>query len=253
MHRYILSLAYDGGDFSGWWRQPMRRTVAAELDRAFARIGEEQVECVGVARTDSGVHARGQLAQVTCKRPWETTQLAHKLNAQLPDDMAVLNALAAPSDYEVLRQIIGKTYIYRFDLSPVKNPFLARTSWRPPCEPTPDLEHLQQLSQAILGERDWRGLARRGDYRDDFHCHITQVYWEDFGNERRFTISGNRFTYRLVRSLVAVLWAVGRGNLSLNEFNACLNGAVNACAQHQAPARGLCLEQIAWDPPRSPA
>ena len=249
MRRFILQLAYDGGDFSGWWRQPNRRTVAGELDKAFARIGETRAKVVGVARTDSGVHARGQLAQVDCERDWDGEQLCQKLNAQLADDVVANHCLAVPTSYDLREHVSGKVYIYRFDLGPTRNPFLARTSWRPPLEPTPELEHLQELSQACLGQRDWQGLARRGDYREDHQCTIRDITWEDIGIERRCTIVGDRFTYRLVRSLTALLWAVARGNLSLDEFRDCLNGSVNNCAQHQAPARGLCLDKILWAPP----
>ena len=251
MHRYVLSIAYDGSDLAGWWRQPGRRTVAGVFDKAFRQLGESGAEAIGVARTDSGVHARGQLAQVDCERSWNAEELAPKLNAQLPEDVVVTQAIKVPISYQLRDHIYGKVYAYRFDLGSTRNPFLARTSWRPPLNPLPSIEYLQQLSAACIGERDWRGLARRGDHRDDHHCHIRSITWEDNGIERRCIITGNRFTYRLVRSLTAVLWAVARGNVSLDEFNDCLQGSVNNCAQHQAPARGLCLEQVLWEPPQA--
>ncbi|TVR47301.1 MAG: tRNA pseudouridine synthase A [Planctomycetota bacterium] len=247
MARYLLLLAYDGGDFAGWWRQPGRRSVAGEILAACQRLGEQPADCVGAARTDAGVHAWAQVAAIDLSRDWDGGTLAHQLSGQLPPDVVCRAALRVADDFPLLGRIQGKTYRYRFDIGATRNPFLARSSWRPPLAPLPDLTALRSAAQACLGRRDWRGLARRGDHREDYHCSIQRVEWTDAMPERWVEITGDRFTYRLVRSLVAVWWAVARGDVSAEDFSGLLAGKDTACAAHQAPARGLCLQAVAVD------
>ena len=97
--------------------------------------------------------------------------------------------LSVPITYDLREHISGKVYIYRFDLGPIREIHFSRAHHGDhPLDPTPEIEHLQELSQACLGQRDWQGLARRGDYREDHHCTIRSITWEDIGIERRCTI-----------------------------------------------------------------
>ncbi len=244
MPRYALLLAYDGGDFSGWWRQPGRRTVAGELDAACLRLGEPDAQALGAARTDAGVHAQGQLAHLDCQRDWDPARLAAALDAQLPPDLCCRAAAAVDADWHACHQAVGKTYRYRCDAGSQRSPFLWRTSWRPPG-PIPELADLQAASRPLLGRLDCQALARRGEHREDLHCDLQAIDWHLQGEvELACVVSGSRFIYHLVRSLVGLMLAAARTGDPSAAVRVALSEAGHPLARQQAPARGLCLEAV---------
>ena len=250
MPRYALLIAYDGTDFAGWWRQPGSRTVAGELDAAFARIGEPRAQPVGASRTDAGVHARGQVAHVDCERSWDPAQLAHVLARQLPDDLSCRAVAATNDDWHAVHAASGKTYRYRLHIALQSDPFVARRiAWRPPF--AVDLAALQQAAAAVRGELDASGFARRGEHRDDLRLRLDVVRWYHRGDYRICQVRGTRFAYRLVRSLVGGMVATATGTVSQAEWRAAIAGEPSPAGQQQAPACGLCLERVHYSqPPR---
>jgi tRNA pseudouridine38-40 synthase len=245
MPAYALRLAYDGGDFAGWARQSDRRNVAGALDAALARLGEPAAAARGASRTDAGVHARGQVARVALARAWAPAELARALARHLPDDLAC-GAVAAVADAWDPLENAGKTYSYRIDNGAVADPFARRTAWRPPFRLDPTA--LAAAAAAIPGRRDWRAFARRGETRQDAVRTVTACAWAAAGATLVCTVSGDGFTYRLVRSLVGAMVAVAQGGCHPEELARALAGEVTGAAAQQAPARGLCLERIAYVP-----
>jgi tRNA pseudouridine38-40 synthase len=250
MPRYALLIAYDGTGFAGWWRQPSRRTAAGELDGALDRIGEPRARPLGASRTDAGVHARGQVALITTGRAWQPGELHAALCQQLPDDLSC-RAIAQVGDaWHPCHQARSKTYSYRIDDGAVADPFIARFAWRPPFRL--DLGALQQAAAGLPGERDWRGFVRRGETRapsGGLVRLVTAVSWRAEGTVLLCSISGEGFIFRLVRSLVGAMVAVAHGSCSGPELASALAGADSPAGRQQAPARGLCLEQVDYDPP----
>lgn len=254
MPRYAVLLAYDGTAFAGWWRQPDARTVGGVLDAAFARLGEPTAHALGASRTDAGVHAREQVAHVDCARPWAADDLARALSSQLPPDVACRAVAAVVDDWHAVHLASGKTYRYRLDVGAVVDPFLApRISWRPPfSQALATLEAaLQATATPLIGAQDLRAFARRGEHREDLRTTLTAVAWY---RRERFLIArirGDRFSYRIVRSLVGGMVATATGTTSTAQWRAALAGEVTPAAQQQAPACGLCLEHVHYDtPPR---
>jgi len=242
MPRVALRLAYDGSGFSGWWRQEHQRTVASELDAAFARLGEPTANPIGTARTDAGVHARGQVAHADLQRCWSADDLLRALARQLPGDMACTGVAMVATDWHACHLALGKTYSYHLDHGVIADPFCTRLAWRPPFRL--DLAALKAASLTIPGTRDWRGFARRGEYRDDLVRTIASMTWSETSNTLRCLVSGDGFTYHLVRSLVGAVIAVANGTCSLADLECSLAGADTPAGHQQAPAHGLCLEQV---------
>jgi len=243
--RFALRLAYDGSGFSGWWRQEGRRTVAGELDAALARLGEPQPAPVGAARTDAGVHALGQVAHLDPGRTWAPDELLRALARQLPADLTCTGAARVSDDWHACHHAGGKTYRYRIDSGALADPFLTRYAWRPPFRL--DLAALQTASALIPGTRDWRGFSRRGEHRDDLVRTIERMTWSGEGAELRCTISGDGFTYHLVRSLVGAAVAVANGTCSITDLQRTLAEADTPAGHQQAPAHGLWLERVHYD------
>jgi tRNA pseudouridine38-40 synthase len=240
--RYALTIAYDGTHFAGWWRQADARSVAGELDAAFARIGEAVAAPVGASRTDAGVHARGQVAHVDCARAWEPATLHAALSRQLPSDCACRALVAVPDNWHAVHDATGKTYSYTIDNGAVADPFVSPFAWRPPFRL--DLAVLNELAALIPGERDWSAFARQGDYREDHVRRIGAVRWHAEGDRLVCTVRGDGFTYRLVRSLVGAMVATAHGGCTRTEFADALAAQSSPAGRQQAPAQGLCLEAV---------
>jgi tRNA pseudouridine38-40 synthase len=252
MPTFALLLAYDGTDFAGWWRQPGLRTVAGELDAAFSRLGDTQAQALGASRTDAGVHARGQVAHVATMRDWTAGELHAALAHHLPPDLCCTAIASVPDDWHACHQALGKTYSYRIDNGVVADPFQARYAWRTPFRC--DLNDLRAVACAIPARRDWRGFARRGEMRDadsGLVRQMTDVSWDTEGSSLVCRVTGDGFIYRLVRSLVGAMVAVAHGTCSADDLAAALAGDDSPAGRQQAPACGLCLEQVAYAVPPS--
>lgn len=242
MPRFALLLAYDGTGFQGWWRQPGVRTVAGELDAACARLGEAGAEAVGSSRTDAGVHAHGQLAHVDLRRDWEPGRLAAALGRHLPSDLSCLAVARVAEAWHAVHGVRRKTYRYRLDAGVVPDPFLARTAWRVPG--TVDEPLLRRAAAMVPGRRDWAAFVRRGDHREDTVHRVLRCAWRRQGAALVCDLAADGFIYRLARSLVGGMVAVGRGSLDPAAWSAALAGADPSAARHQAPAHGLALLRV---------
>ncbi|TVR16337.1 MAG: hypothetical protein EA401_01565 [Planctomycetota bacterium] len=240
---FALRLAYDGSDFAGWWRQPGLRCVASDIDQAGTAIGEPDLQCTGIARTDRGVHAREQIARVSCQRPWTTEHLCRALNHHLATDCRCLSAARVTDDWDIRASCRSKTYTYACDCSPWGDPFARRWAWRPPTGG--DWQGLQNAAKILVGKHDFRCFIRRGEYRHDTVCTLQDITWTREGNIWRCGIQGDRFIYRLARSLVGCMWSAARDPTQLAHINEALEGgAPHPATMQQAPAHGLCLEKV---------
>jgi tRNA pseudouridine38-40 synthase len=245
--RFALLIAYDGTDFAGWWRQPGARTVAGVFDDAFARLGEAQAHVVGASRTDAGVHAEGQVGHIATMRSWDADDLRRALATHLPADVACRQVVMVPDAWDACHAACGKTYRYTIDHGEVADPFLARFAWRTPFRLDP--ARLMAAAEGIAGERDWSGFSRRGETRHldgDLVRRIDRVEWTVAGDRLCCEVTGGGFTYRLVRSLVGAMVAVGNGTCTHADLAAALAGAESPAGRQQAPARGLCLMRVAY-------
>ena len=235
-------MAYDGSDFSGWWRQKERRSVAGVCDAAFRRMGENHAAPIGASRTDAGVHATGQVAHVELERAWEPASLIKALAGHLPPDCACRSVAIVEDTWHAVHNTTGKTYTYAIDNGPVADPFMARYAWRPPFRM--EFSSLATLAACIPGKREWSAFSRRGEYRIDTVRTIDRVAWLADGNRLVCTVSGDGFTYRLVRSLVGAMVACAHGTCSRSALEQALAGTRTPASAQQAPAHGLCLKHV---------
>jgi tRNA pseudouridine38-40 synthase len=245
--RFAVRLAYDGTDYHGWWRQPGCASIGAELDAAFTRFGETLAQPVAASRTDAGVHARGQVAHVDVQRVYAPERLLAHLAMHLPANIACTAIAAAPDDFDAVLHAQEKHYCYRIHNSLIPNPFTQRFVWHPPFRL--NLSELNALAKNIPGTRDWSGFAKRGETRHldgDLIRSIFSVHWEEHDDELRCHVRGGGFTYRLVRSLIGAQIAVAHGTCSPAQWFAALSGEINAIAAQQAPACGLCLQDVRY-------
>jgi tRNA pseudouridine38-40 synthase len=184
------------------------------------------------------------VAHLDLGRSWAADDLLRALARQLPGDVACTGVATVAADWHACHHTAGKSYSYRIDNGLLADPFRTRFAWRPPFRL--DLAALQAASATIPGRRDWRGFSRRGEYREDLVRTIAAMTWTGDADTLRCTVSGDGFTYHLVRSLIGTAVAVANGTCSAADLERTLAGEDTPAGHQQAPAHGLWLERVLY-------
>ena len=238
--RLKLTLEYDGLDFYGWAMQPGLRTVEGELREALGKVFPGWSELVVAGRTDTGVHASGQVASVEVEAGPPTERAAGALNAELPDDIAVVAAEEAASRFHARHDARSRSYRYRIWRRRTPSPFeLGRSWWLP--RPF-DEERLADAAHVLLGAHDFRAFTPTETQHRDFVRNVRSAVWHRRGDALELEITANGFLRHMVRVLVGTM--VER---SARELEALLEGGVRADAGTTAPPWGLYLERVEYE------
>jgi tRNA pseudouridine38-40 synthase len=239
-----LTLEYDGTGFVGWQAQPNGRSVQAVVEAAAARLCGEPVRVTGAGRTDSGVHARGQVASLRDSRALPLKAWAAGLNALLPDDVAVVRAEEAPEGFDARRWARGKRYLYSVVVTPVRSPLRRGRVWeiRRPL----DLDAMRAAAPALLGRHDFSALRAancpaRTTVREVRRCEIVQ---NAQNAQIDFVIEATAFLKHMVRNIVGTLVEVGHGRRAPDSLAALLEGRDRKRAGPTVPAHGLVLDEV---------
>ncbi|MGC5025036.1 tRNA pseudouridine(38-40) synthase TruA [Tsukamurella sp. DT100] len=244
MTRYRLDIAYDGTDFSGWARQPERRTVCGVLEEAIGTILRTQVQLTVAGRTDAGVHATGQVAHFDLPDPVVLPDgLVRRLARMLPQDVRVTAIRIAPPEFDARFSALRRHYEYRLTDAPFgANPLRARDTapWRRPV----DLERMQEASDALLGLHDFAAFCRRRDGATTVR-ELQRFAWRrDADGVFTAEVSADAFCWSMVRSLVGAVAAVGEGRRSADWVAGLLDERERSSAINVAAACGLTLVRV---------
>lgn len=248
-----LVLHYDGTGFSGWQRQPDRRTVQAVLEESLARLCGGPTPALGSGRTDAGVHARGQAVGVRVPERWTPVSMRRALNAVLPDDVWVAAAHAMRDEFHARFSAVGRRYSYYVGTDEAAaSPFRRRTEWHV-TRPL-DGGALARAAATVVGEHSFRGFAVRGTAPpdDDHRCRVLDARWreragpDDAARGLVFEIEANRFLHHMVRFLVGTMIEVAAGRRPFDSFAALLEAETNDDVAPPAPAHALFLDQVRY-------
>jgi len=238
-----LDIEYDGSGFRGWARQPGLRTVQSELETALETVLREPVELTVAGRTDTGVHALGQVAsfELATDPPGD---LMRRVNGVGPDDVAVTAAAVVADGFDARRDATARSYRYRLLARSAPSPFeRGRALWWPHRV---DREALDACAAALPGTHDFTAFTPTQNDHVRFELDVLAASWETEGDVLAFRITADAFMRNMVRVLVGTQLEVASGRRSVESFARLLEGAARTEAGDTAPPHGLCLESVAY-------
>ena len=239
-----LVVAYDGTAYSGWQIQPSRPTVQGLLSEACRRLFGAPVRLVGASRTDSGVHALGQVASLHVESRLHPLAIRSALNSSLPREIRVLAVAEAPPGFDARRSALSKRYAYLIDNGPVPNPLRRRYAWHV-AHPL-DLAAMARGLTALRGKHDFSAFCAAAGRARTPTCTLysARLLWRR--NLVAILLSADSFLHHMVRNIVGSLVEVGRGSRGREWLAGLLLGRDRTQAGPTAPAHGLTLLRVTY-------
>ena len=241
MSNYKLTIQYDGTDYAGWQIQENARTVQGTISDAIRVIITEEVNLIASGRTDSGVHALGQVANFRYEKEIDIYRFQHSLNSILPPDISVINIQKVSESFHARFDAKERTYLYL--ISKEKYPFYYKFSL---LKKNLDISLLNELSKIFLGEKDFTSFCRKNSEVKDKICKVNFIRWRETKNFYLFFISADRFLHGLVRTIIGTLFKA----LDLGESKKYIENIFNEknreAAGEAVAAKGLFLYKVKY-------
>jgi tRNA pseudouridine38-40 synthase len=239
--RYFFRVEYDGTRYGGWQVQTNARSVQQELNTAFSIVTRSPCIVTGAGRTDAGVHARAQGAHVDIDVPVETGKCEISVNAVLPPDIAIYGMKQVDPSFHARYGAVRRHY--RYYLTDRKRPLLYKRVWM--VFHDVDWERVERNIPLLPGAHDFSAFCASNTTTENMVCtvHSASLSWEN--GVRVFSISADRFIYKMVRSIVGTLIDIGRGRLDTT-IDAIIAGRDRSGVGETAPACGLVLDYVEY-------
>ncbi len=246
MRRIRIFVAYDGTNYCGWQIQPNGITIEEKLNKALNRLTGEDIRVIGASRTDSGVHALGNVAVFDTESPIPPERFSYALNQRLPEDIVVVKSDEVPLDWHPrYQENISKTYEYHIYNAAVPNPL--KTRYCTFVSFPMDVEAMRAGAKYLVGEHDFTGFTASGSSVDDkvrtiYQAEIIRLDEENF----KFIFRGNGFLYKQVRNMVGTVIKIGNDRMPVSQIDKILTSKNRDFAGPTAAPEGLYLKEVKY-------
>jgi len=242
MKRVMLTVAYDGTNYHGWQLQPNVTTIESVLNEALSTLLREDIKVIGASRTDTGVHAFGNIAVFDTQARMPAEKISYALNQRLPEDIRIQASEEVPLDFHPRRQDSRKTYEYKIWNSAFPMP-VCRLYSHFIYVPL-DIALMQEAADYLIGEHDFKSFCSVNTTAETTVRTIYDITLDKSGDMITIRITGSGFLYNMVRIIVGTLIEVGRGNQAPGKMVDILKACDRAKAGPTAPACGLTLVNV---------
>jgi tRNA pseudouridine38-40 synthase len=249
MRHLKLTIAYDGTEYVGWQVQINGISVQQRLEEGWQSVTGEKIRITASGRTDSGVHALGQVCSLATESVLSTDQLVRALNAETPFDISVRSVEEAPSGFHAIRDAVEKTYRYHIQYGRILDPLRLRTCWYVPGRI--DVAAMRQAAASLTGEHDFASFESAGAERSTTVRTIQRLEVEEEPVHGfpglSLTITADGFLYNMVRNIVGTLIQVGKNKNEIEWVQWVRDQRDRTCAGQTAPAHGLFLDHVVYE------
>lgn len=240
--RYFLEIAYDGTRFHGWQIQPNALSVQEVLNDCLSKVLRQPINTIGSGRTDTGVHASQQFVHFDVTDLLDEKEVLHRFNRLLPNDIAAKGLFQVSDDAHARFDAFERIYHYHVTLT--KDPF--KRFYAHYLSREPDVEKMNKAAAMLLQYEDFTSFSKvKGDTKH-YNCNMYEAFWEQQDQHLLFTIRANRFLRGMVRLVVGTLLDVGRGKLTVEQFEHIISSKDRSKASGAAPAEGLYLAKVSY-------
>jgi tRNA pseudouridine38-40 synthase len=240
-HTIKLTLEYDGTDFVGWQFQKNGRSVQEVVEKGLTQILQEEIRVVGAGRTDSGVHAKGQVASFRTETSLNCVSIVRGLNGVLPDDVVVVNAAEVSENFSA--RYSARSRRYEYVIKKVPTAIARRFSWV--VGYTLDLVLMEKCLDGIRGLHDFTSFCKNDSEVEHHDCTVHEASWrKEDPTTIVFDITADRFLHGMVRALVGTVVEIGRGHRMMEDFKQIMDAKDRRRAGMAAPPQGLFLVAV---------
>ena len=244
--RYALEVAYDGSSYSGWQKQPGRKTVQGEIEAVLGLLEGSGVRSVGAGRTDAGVHARGQVLSCELGKDWMPSRLLKAVNCNLPREIEIIRAARVDTAFNARHDALWREYVYFLWRGSSCFPHIKPFVWR--VHGNWEASDVMDACKFLEGVHDFRQFTPQGECPRNSLRRVFKAKVVHGRNWSAFKIRASGFLFHMVRNIVGDLNRISEGKLSVEAFKARLSGGCTTCTHEMAPASGLFLWRIGYVP-----
>ena len=242
MRNIKLTIEYDGTRYYGWQRQPIGNTIQQEVEKAISKVIKEYVEVIGSSRTDSGVHAKGYVANFKTNVKMPAEKFRDAINCKLPRDIVIIKSEEVDLDFHARYSSKGKTYCYtilnREYPYAIDKDYVYYYRWKL------NVEEMKKACKYFLGTHDFKAFQTPGGSVKTSIRTISDLHIETNVDKIKIYISADGFLYNMVRIIVGTLILVGSNKIKEDFVKNIIESGVRQNAGKCAPANGLCLEKV---------